>query len=474
MSSNRLNYPLILCCAAGAVYFTSFFGTFQFDDYLVIVDNPRVHSWHGWWADLSRGGIRPLLKASYTLNWTLGPGLFGFHLFNVVVHAANAVMLYFFARDLLEHSADLGAAAEKSVSFLAALVFAVHPVQTEAVTYLSGRSTSLMVLFYLGALLSYIHGRKTGRTWLIFLLSPLLFGLSLGVKETAVTLPAALLLWETLARPGASLWRRAVRFQAVHWGLLVAVAVFLAAGERYKDFFLVSFDVRGLHDNLLTQINGVAYLLSRLVLFHRLNIDPDLPVFTGWHPVLAAEALFLAALLGLGVLNRRSRPWLWFGVLWFFLHLLPTNSVIPRIDVANERALYLAGWGLLFPGAVAGYTTLRKHAFKVRYAWAASFALSLVLAGFSLERSRVYRSEIALWEDTVSKSPLKPRAHNNLGYSYSMAGRHEEAKREYLRALELQVDYAPARKNLLNESRSSLRALRSAFNITLFDKRRAL
>lgn len=151
----RLSPFLLLAGTVAVVYLNSFRGVFQFDDYNVIVDNGGVHAWGAFLAGLPRG-IRPLLKLTYTLNWTSGLGLFGFHLVNVGLHAANAVMLFFLA------SRIGGPSISRFAALLPALLFAVHPVQTEAVTYISGRSVSLMAFFYLGSLLAYLGGGSGG------------------------------------------------------------------------------------------------------------------------------------------------------------------------------------------------------------------------------------------------------------------------------------------------------------------------
>ena len=334
----RLFPVLLLAGAVVAVYLNSFKGVFQFDDYNVIVDHGGVHSWSAFLAGLPRG-IRPLLKLTYTLNWTSGLGLFGFHLVNVGLHAANAVMLFRLA------STIGGPSVSRFAALLPALLFAVHPVQTEAVTYISGRSVSLMAFFYLGSLLAYLRGRERGSRFLLYLASPILFLLAAASKEVAVTLPFALILCEAVRRERDG-WKEALRAQAVHWALLLFLAVLFLSHTGYGRLLEACFDIRGAAANLFTQIHGVGYLLSRLVMPHALNIDPDLPVFSGGSPVLIPEALLLAALLAAGVLGLKKRSMAGFGILWFFLHLVPTNSFIPRLDVANERQLYLASWGL--------------------------------------------------------------------------------------------------------------------------------
>ncbi len=420
-----------------AAYLPSFAGVFQFDDYNVIVNYQTVHSWQ---ALLARAGdgVRPLLKASYTLNWTLGPGIFGFHLVNVGVHALNAVLLYWVGRELCGRFS--GEAREESFSgaaLAAALLFALHPAQTEAVTYISGRSSSLMASFYLGALLVYLRGGHWAGSTLLFILAA-------ATRETAATLPAALLLCELCSRerPG---WKVIMRRQAAHWSLLLAGAFVILLNAPYLDLVSFGFTRRSIGENLLTQIGGVSYLVSRLVFLHGYNIDPALPVLNEWDAALAVEAALLAGLLVLGLFNLRARPWIGFGVLWFFLQLAPTNSIVPRLDVANDRQLYLASWGLLLALSVQ-VALLRPPR---RIAAIVAGALLAVFAASSVLRQLDYASEIALWESSVRLAPWNARAHNNLGYAYQLAGRLDEARREYRAALYLHPGHGKARFNLM-------------------------
>jgi tetratricopeptide (TPR) repeat protein len=437
---------LLLLGAVALAYSNAFRGRFQFDDYNVIVGNAGVHSWDAFVAGLP-GGIRPFLKLTYTLNWTSGLGLSGFHLFNVAVHAANAVMLYLVASRLPF------ASSSGFTALFAALLFAAHPVQTEAVTYISGRSVSLMSFFYLASVLAYLRGRERGSRLSLRVASPVLFLLATLSKEVAVTLPFALLLLET-ARGTA--WKEAFRAQVVHWALLLSLAVLFLAHSGYGRLLEACFDIRGASANLVTQIHGVAYLLSRLAMPHALNIDPDLPVFAGWTPVLAGESALLGALLAAGFLGLARRSAAGLGVLWFFLHLAPTNSFIPRLDVANERQLYLASWGL-FLALGAGVDRLRERV-GPRRVDAAVGVLVIALGVLTVSRNRVYRSEVALWEDTAGKSPGKARVHNNLGYAYELGGRVRDAEAAYIRALSLDPGYGRARENLARLARDGNRA----------------
>jgi tetratricopeptide (TPR) repeat protein len=425
----RFGAAAAVAAIAVVAYLPSLAGVFHFDDYNVIVNYPTVHSWDALF-ERAGLGVRPLLKASYTLNWTLG---FGFSFLNILIHAVNAAFLFLIGRDLFKN---------QKAAFVAALLFALHPAQTEAVTYISGRSFSLMAVFYLGAILAYLRGAHWG-------ISSLLFICAVATRETAVTLPAALLLCELCRTERARLftsnaWKEIARRQWAHWSLLVAGGIFILLNQRYFDLVAYGFSERGLADNLLTQVGGVAYLVLRLVSLHGYNIDPALPTLTQWTPALGLQALLLAALLVLGIANLRARPWIAFGVLWFFLQLAPTNSIVPRLDVANDRQLYLASWGLFIAVCVQ---VSKMNLTTEKTAAIAGVVLAAFLAA-SVYRQLDYRSEIGLWESSVAAAPWNARGHNNLGYAYQRAGRVPEARREYETALFFDPGNAKARLNL--------------------------
>jgi len=408
---------LAAAAVAAAAYLPSLAGVFQFDDYNVIVHYPTVHSWEAL-LERAGGGVRPLLKASYTLNWTLGGG---FSLLNIALHAMNAALLFLIGEQLFR---------DRRAALIAALLFALHPAATEAVTYISGRSSSLMAAFYLGALLAYLRGAH----WSF---SAVLFLFAVATRETAVTLPAALLLCE-LCRAERPVWREILRRQWPHWTLLLAGGLFVLLNQRYFDLIAYGFSERSLADNLLTQVGGVSYLVLRLVSLHGYNIDPALPALSEWTPLLAFQAFLLAVLFIIGAVSLRRRPWVAFGILWFFLQLAPTNSIVPRLDVANDRQLYLASWGLFLALCI-----------QLRNLPVLAFSIVLILfAVTSVLRQLDYRSEIVLWESSVALAPWNARGHNNLGYAYQLAGRTQEARREYQAALLLNPMHGKARLNL--------------------------
>lgn len=431
---------LVLLGLVIAAYSNALHTPFQFDDYNVIVSANGVHSWSAWTGDLGHG-LRPLLKFTYTLNWLSGMDVLGFHLFNLMLHVGNGLLVYALATRLCVVSGQekIGIAT----AGLTALLFALHPAHTEAVTYISGRSTSLMTFFYLAAVLAYAKGREQNHALSLYLISPLMFVLAVASKETAVTLPCALLLWEACFYPAAS-WRTVLRKQALHWCVFFVLAVLLLMQERYWKMMAFSVSLHSVSENLFTQLHAMSYLLGQLLWPWQMNIDPDLPIRSSWQSVWLDGLLWLV-LLGIALWRSRRNPLVFFAFAWLVLQLFPLYVFLPRLDVANDRQLYLAGWPVLMLIA-AGVMSVLTQA-KLR---AAVIAILLMFcAGSTWLRNQDYRSEITLWEATVRDSPHKARPQNNLGYAYFLSGRDAEAERAYRASLKNDPNFWRAENNLL-------------------------
>jgi hypothetical protein len=420
---------LVLFFAVCAAYFSSFAGDYQFDDYNVIVNDTSVASLLGWWQ--AQPSIRPLLKLSYTLNNVSGLGLYGFHVVNLLIHLVNSLLVYAVLRRLT-HDDDIVFRDQRLAAFVAALVFALHPAQTEAVTYLSGRSTSLAAMFALLSMLLWLRGREYEDKRDLYLRSPFVFLLALLCKEYVAVLPLAFLLAARL-QSGRMKWLRfALRESAVHWLVLIAAVGAALAVPRYRTLALASFDARDIATNLLTQAHAVVYLAGQLVRFDRLNADPALPVVAALDASAIAVAGAVLATLVLGLLALRRYPVLGFSILWFFLWLAPTNSFIPRLDVANDRQLYLA---LIGPALGVARFVLRLSPRVIQ--WALVPVLIAGLAFATWKRNEVYVDEIAFWRNVAEQSPHNPRAFANLGHALALECRIDDAERALSVAFEL-------------------------------------
>ncbi len=439
----------LLLAALALAYLPSLGASFQFDDWNVIVRDPRVQSLAAWLASMP--GIRPLLKLSYALNHELGGGTAAFRAVNVGVHALNSALVAVVLRGL-----GLRLALEPRAAGLAALVaaavFALHPVQTEAVTYVSGRSTSLSTSFALLALLAWLRGLDTPaeRRWRWA--SLVVFALALGVKEAPVALPLVMSAWLVGRRAHrASIPRRV----APHFALLLAGGVFVVLAWPPYRAVLDGEPRRAqpIGTNLLTP-GGCDRLAARPAAAHSAACStPTRRCPRWWHrtcPTRCAPA---------PCWQWRARacccchvPLSGFAIVWFFVWLLPTNSLVPRLDVVNDRQLYLA---IVGPGWLLGLAVrTRLAALRPRHAAhrprraAPPLGVALLAAGLATAtraRNRVYADEIAFWRDVARKSPRNARAANNLGYAYALACRDAEALAEFARAMRSGATRLPRR-----------------------------
>ncbi len=410
---------------------------FQYDDFRVVVIDRDVHSWTAFLASMP--GLRPLTKVSYLGNWTWSEAPAGFALVGVALHLAATLLVLALARRWIPAMAPT-CPRPGFAALACALLFALHPAQTEAVVYIAGRSSALSAVATLAGLYAWERARDGAArgAWLLGVI--LCLAAALAAREAAWTLPFALVLVEC-AR-GARL-RAALQATTPVWiafAALVALAVAVAANRQ---LLASSLAIRGPLDNLLAQVDAIAYLVTHPLLTLRLNFDPPLVPRTA----LDADGVVLLAaiviMLIVGVVQLRRRPWLGFGILWFALALLPTHGPLARLELANDRQLYLA---LLGPGIIAG--VLLGSWSRRRAAAVVAATLALLLGAATFVRVTDYASEARLWRATVRVSPANPRAWNNLGHALEQDGDRAGARFAYEQALTLDPAHRKARGNL--------------------------
>ena len=480
--------PLILVLAVFLQWLPALSASFQFDDWNVIVNEPRVHSLAAWWASMP--GIRPLLKLSYALNFTMDAGPFGFRLVNVCAHAFSAVFVFWLLRER-GIRAWMPVAAATLAAFVAAGVFALHPVQTEAVTYISGRSSSLAGFFCLVGVGCWEKGQKpsiAGRlragarkeqsAWLMG--SAVAYVAAVACKETAMVLPLALWLYCADRPLRATLIRLAPLLL-----LTLAMLAIVWSLPTYRHLLTVSLDTRSITANLMLQSQAVFYLAGQLIRPWNGNADPQLALNStvSTLTILLCGAWAAAAIVAL--LRVRKNPIGAFAVLWFLLWLAPTNSLLPRLDVANDRQLYLAligpAWWLAVRLTSLLHLEIPAHLVKLLLAlkphaqrsltaapidwltsaskWAGALgmiATLLLLSAATFQRNRIYDTEVSFWQDTAARNPSSARAANNLGMAYAMACRAGDAAGEFERSITLDASDYRARINLALLRRQAL------------------
>lgn len=436
INTNPSWLALLPALAVLAVWWPSLAASFQFDDWNVIVDEPRVHSLAAWWQSMP--GIRPLLKLSYALNHTVDSSPIGFRIANLLIHALSATLVWSLLRTR-GLRAGLSETIASHAALLAALLFALHPVQTEAVTYISGRSSSLAACFCLLSLYCWVRSEDStrGAAWLAICAG--CFALAVATKETALVLPLALLLYSA-DRP----WSQTLKRLAP---LLVLMALMLAVAfslPTYRRLLAVSLDTRTIGENLLTQSQALLYLAGQLIRITNGNADPQLPIVTSLDWLSLILCLAWAGVIVWALLNVRKKPLGSFAVLWFLLWLAPTNSLLPRLDVANDRQLYLAligpAWWLAVQITSWPRAVLRPTLIAV---------LLIALSWATYQRNQIYQTEVAFWEDTSARNPANARAANNLGMAYAIECRFTDAETEFQRAVDLSADDYYSRINLI-------------------------
>lgn len=435
---------MLLACLA---YANSFDASFQFDDDHVIQFNPGIRGLHAFWQHLAFQMNRPLLFLSFTLNYMVG-GLdpTGYHVVNLALHLANAALVAILSMVVLTGGCGIDPGEARRGAWLAAALFAVHPAATEAVTYISSRSSLLVTTAYLISVLAAL--RSLGREGLarsgLRGLSLLSFVAAMATKELALSLPLMLpfVLW-VLPWPGRSAGR--VRDAT---GLVVAlVALFVAAASLRVLIGPVRapFVTWSLESHLLTQAGSWPTYLRIALLPVGLNVDHDVPLAQGWGLRQTAGTTLLVVAAMTALLARRRRPWVSFALGWFGIALAPT-CLIPLQDHIAERRLYLP-----MAGACVGLSLeLVRLARRARPAWLGWVPIGLLLTlgvvGTHV-RNRAWQDPETLWSDAARKSPHKARPEARLGHAMLEAGRETDALVHLGRALELDPDDVAARRD---------------------------
>ncbi len=449
MSSRRSSswlYPLIVAAAAGIVYSGSLDHPFLFDDMGSVVHNPQIRSLDPAVAlapppETPVGG-RPLVNLSFALNYAVG-GLdpAGYHLVNILLHIGNALLLFGVVAGVgrrLAHR-SLGEGAGIAV----ALLWAVHPLNSEAVNYMTQRTELLMAFFYLTTLYASVRSWEGTRTTVWTTLAVFACIAGMACKETMVTAPVAVLVLDRVFRYGS--WGEALRQRrglyagfVVAWG---ALALLMLNVPRTSGSGFAT-----------THVSTWTYLLNQsemLVRYGRLAFWPDaLVLYYGWAtPRALADvwpyvALVLAAIGGTVVLMVRA-PRLGYVAFFVFLTLAPTSSVVPiGSEVGAERRMYLPLAGLITLSVVAIGELARRQ--RVQGGAIAVGVVAVVFGYLTIERTKEYATPLGMAQTVLERWPT-PSAHYMVGTELVTAGRVAESV-PHLRQAAAAIP--PARYNL--------------------------
>lgn len=464
--------PITIVVFGLLIYAHTFTGPFHLDDYGAIVGNTAIRNLSEPAEILRYGRGRSLTIFTFALNYAVhGDRVFGYHVVNIGIHLANALLLSWLTlllcrAPLLRNRPE--ASEARWIALLAGLLFVAHPLQTQAVTYIVQRLESLAAGFYLLCVALYLTARLqklAGKSWSGWYAASLAVAVLGGfAKETMVSIAGAILLVEIgLFTPGRGEWRQTIGRQ-LPWiapyllvGAMVPVARWLASASpgSAAEALAHVFGSSRLHSRweyLVTQIRVVAAYL-RLTLLPTWQIfDPSVRASgTLWEgPALGSLAL-LGLLAAAAVRWLRRWPLQAVGVLWAFVTILPTSSIVVIFDLMFEHRMYLplAGGSVALAAALLGARRLApRRGAPSTIAVACTIAVVLLLGVLTVRRNLTWTSSRRLWEDTVRKSPWKPRPHINLGSVFNDAGMLDRAVAQLKVALRLNPVSVEALNNL--------------------------
>jgi protein O-mannosyl-transferase len=411
-----------------------------------------VFGWYRW---------VPLLTMGFD-QWAGNGGAFQFHLTNLIVHILCALAVFLLAFQLIDLQKGGGSAPAIYCALWVAAIWALHPIQTSAITYVVQRMASIQSFFYISSVCFYIAARKRNIQTPRFMASlPYYLGCLVSAvgaflsKENAFMLPPMLFLTEIwFFRPElpSSMWRRirssgflvqsAVAIAFVLFVILsVAVCRHLADGYSHRHF--------NMEQRLLTQTRIIIYYLTLLLmpLPSRLSMEHDVEISTSlWDPITtlySSIALLLMAILI--VKYRKQAPLLTYAGAWFFANLFIESSFI-GLELIFEHRLYLPSFGFVLffvLGAVGATERLLQHFSQedlLKLRWSAFAILFSLLALLTFQRNEAWTDFVAIHQDATEKAPENSRAHANLAVAYLRDGKHEDAIKEAELAISLGRD----------------------------------
>nr|MBA3939241.1 tetratricopeptide repeat protein [Planctomycetota bacterium] len=450
-----------------AAYANSFAGRFMFDDTMWIGDPPPAFHDIGWYAQgLFFSSSRRFIELTAQINWALGhESLFGWHLFNVSVHLGCGLAVFGVARRTLL-SAPMRERFAGSATWLAwaiAAIFLVHPLNSEAVTFIWQRAHAVMALCQILALYAIIRADSAqgNARWICWGLALLLCDIGLDTKAQMVAMPLLVLIYDRTFL--SSTWAALV---ARNWPLYVGMAAVWAVSvgnlsatmggpgsdigsrgvmpDEQGSGTMTRLEYARAQPEVVLRYLGLLFWPRQLCLDYVWGIPPLSAALVPWFAGLAALAAASALALW------RWPLWGFLGV-WFFLNLGPSSSIIQRPDVMVEHRMYvpMIAWAALV--VVGGWLLAERACRDLRLALPLAggvLAVLLVALGWrTVVRNQDYQDHEVMWRQVIAVSPSNPRAHLNLGTTLGSRDRHEEALVEFGLAAKFKGIYPMAHYN---------------------------
>ncbi len=416
-------FPILVLIVAGLLaYFNSFQVPFQFDDELHILNRESFHSLDAYrnfsfWLNINE---RPFSSFTLTLNYLAGKEhVFGYHLVNWLIHLLTAIVIFIFTSSLVNRNEPKSKVLPRWFPLFIALIFLVNPVQTQSVTYIIQRMTSLAGLFYTLSVTLYFLGRvawldeQNGKQSVLFLVFSAFAGiLAVLSKQTALTFPVAMLLIELffIRNKNGKICLKYLSVFVIS-GLLVLVVLLVRFGlpSETSEVSRLSY--------LLTQMKVIPRYFLMMLFPMGLSIDHGIKMAdTFWNWKIIVGTLFILALIVFGFLQYKRNRLVSFGLFWIFIVLSVESSIIPIRDAMFDQRMYLAlfGFSLAFWGKLIPWLEVRKP--KMVFPLALLVVLGLTIG--TITRNNIWQSRIAIWEQVTRRYPDYYRGWLALGKMY--------------------------------------------------------
>ncbi len=466
ISASHLLPIAILALVSLVVYFNSLTNGFVYDDYATIVENkyiqhpakslPSLFSRSYFNIASGEASYRPVATLSYYLIYSIGElNATYYHLFSVLLHALNVILVYLLANVIIKN---------RHSALIAGLLFACHPALTEAVDAISYNEDLLAAAFFFLAFICYagINTGKVKSCIKVYVLSLFSFLLALLSKEMAITLPAVIFLYDLAIRDagGRSFSLKSIlhtiKDRIYFYSGYVAVGLFYLY-LRFVAFYHPGESIKPFYGSLIERI---IYLPAHIFSFIKLAVFPaDLNAdYVFSYPDGLFETNYLIGFVvvsglvaGSFFIYKKSKV-IFFGLWWFLISLSPVYNLIPLFNPFADRYLYIPLVGFCVVVAVVLNDFLQSRWFRPRASSMITSMLVIIIVGLystaTIARNRDWKDGLTLWSKTVKSSPNSSVAHGSLGRAYQELGRTDEAVEEYKKAIAIYPDDYKAHYNL--------------------------
>ena len=427
-----------------AIYWNSLDGKFIWDDIPIIRDNAYIRSFSHIddiftksviaGSGKESGFYRPVYISTYLLNHSLsGLNTVNIHLTNIMLHILVALAVFWLVNILFD---------DRPLSLLTSLLFLVHPVHTEVVSYMSGRVDSLITLFILCALIFYIKSLRQ-KSVVFYVAMVLCYCLSLMTKENALIFPLLVVLYHYSFRNRDGKMRRYSFFPLI----VISFIYLLSRLTFFRSAALDIPQISGVFSRLPGFFVAIANYLRILILPVGLHMEYGDRIFSFGDPK-AIIGVLLSAIIIIYAFKRRDRnPLVFFSVMWFFILLLPVSNLYPIAFYMAEHYLYLPSIGFFLMVSYCLTTLYRREGFKV---YAGAVMTILILSGsiLTINQNDYWKEPIAFYERTLRYAPESARVYNNLANCCREAGRIDRAEVYYKKAIQRDKNNADAHSNM--------------------------